>query len=151
MKSGIGVIGTPQPYGALHVAGRTFTAPSSFAVGDVIGVCLDQDYVVPRIVFYRNGRRVRLGNECEKYLRDLARANAWKERRKHIDVGAKLSSDDVPIVNRDYVLVPAVCLYSANRMPDRESKPCVRANFKGPFQFPQSGYEPYGGMPSAGK
>ena len=118
-------------------------------MGDVISVCLDQDHSVPRIFFFRNGRRVRLGDECEKYLRDLARANAWKEQRKHVDVGSQLCSDDVPVVNQDYVLVPAVCLYSSNRMPDREAKPCVRANFKGPFQFPQDGFEPYGGMPTA--
>jgi hypothetical protein len=147
--SSMDTAGLPQPFGAFHVAGRTFTAPSSFAVGDVISVCLDQDHSVPRLFFLRNGRRVRLGDECEKYLRDLARANAWKERRKHVDVGSQLSSDDLPVVNQDYVLVPAVCLYSANRMPDRDAKPCVRANFKGPFQFPQVGFEPYGGMPSA--
>ena len=41
------------------------------------------------------------------------------------------------------------CASGSNRMPDREAKPCVRANFKGPFQFPQDGFEPYGGIPTA--
>ena len=64
-------------FGAFHMAGRTFTAPDTFCEGDVIGVCLDQDHDVPRIMFYRNGRKARLGHECEKFLRELARGNAW--------------------------------------------------------------------------
>jgi|TARA_B110000090_G_C13196061_1_gene375067 hypothetical protein len=123
-------------FGAYHMAGRTFTAPDTFCQGDVIGVCLDQDHSVPRIMFYKNGRKVRLGNECESFLRDLARGNAWKERRKHIDIGARLTSGDIPIVNADYKLVPAVCLFSSNKLTSRAVKPCVRANFKGPFRFP---------------
>ena len=136
-------------FGAFHVAGRTFTAPETFCEGDTIGVTLDQDHDVPRIVFYRNGRKSRLGTECEKYLRELARANAWKEKRKHVDIGSRLSSDDIPIVNFDYKLVPAICLYSANQLYSRDVKPCVRANYKGPFKYPvhSSGIEfaPFGG------
>jgi hypothetical protein len=81
-------------FGAYHTAGRTFTAPDTFCESDIIGVCLDQDHNVPRIMFYKNGRKARLGKECELFLRDLARSNTWKERRKHIDVGSFLNSDD---------------------------------------------------------
>ena len=72
-----------------------------------------------------------------------------KERRKHVDVSARLSCSDIPIVNTDYKLVPAVCLYSSKKITDRETKPCVRANFIGPFRFPvhSNGLEfaPFGG------
>ena len=142
--------GGESGFGAFHMAGRTFTAPETFCQGDTIGVCLDQDHDVPRIMFYRNGRKARLGNECEKFLRELARANAWKERRKHVDVSARLASSDIPIVNADYKLVPAVCLYSSKKITDsRETKPCVRANFIGPFRFPVHShgveFAPFGG------
>ena len=73
-----------------------------------------------------------------------------KERRKHIDIGSRLTSDDVPIVNADYKLVPAVCLYSSNKLTSRDVKPCVRANFNGPFRFQVHShgleYAPFGGV-----
>jgi hypothetical protein len=77
-RSGLGSsVNNDSGFGTFHVAGRTFTAPETFCEGDTIGVCLDQDHEVPRIVFYRNGRKARLGKECEIFLRELARGNAW--------------------------------------------------------------------------
>ena len=70
--SSMDVAGLPQPFGVFHVAGRTFTAPSSFSMGDVISVCLDQDHSVPRFSFPQQSSRAS-GRRVRKYLRDLAR------------------------------------------------------------------------------
>ncbi|KAG9407940.1 hypothetical protein AC1031_021176 [Aphanomyces cochlioides] len=115
--------------GILYINGKQHSGVPCFCRGDVVGCTINQDANEPHVEFYLNGQLA------------IPVQHPSDTKNKHYDdhdrtmpVHSKLS-----IRHANYALFPAVTLFSSNDPNAR-----VRFNFRGHFEFPIPGFDPYG-------
>ncbi|OQS04630.1 hypothetical protein THRCLA_20834 [Thraustotheca clavata] len=113
--------------GVLYYDGKQYSGVPTFQSGDVIACTIDQDAVEPFVEFYLNGQLVIPVHEVKKTSNKTAVDTEWSVSRKLL------------LQSTHYALFPAVTLFSSKNPIAR-----VRFNFRGGFQYPIPGYEPYG-------
>ncbi|OQR86125.1 hypothetical protein ACHHYP_10920 [Achlya hypogyna] len=111
--------------GMLYCNGKQYSGVPTFREGDVIACTIDQDAVEPFVEFYLNGQLV-------VPVQETKRSGG---RESDLPVIAR----KLRLQNANYALFPAATLFSSKDPIAR-----VRFNFRGGFQYPIPGYEPYG-------
>ncbi|EQC39785.1 hypothetical protein SDRG_03210 [Saprolegnia diclina VS20] len=110
--------------GVLYCNGKQYSGVPTFSSGDVVACTIDQDAVEPFVEFYLNGQLV---------IPVVSDGSASPlKKRGEVQQPLRLHSTH-------YALFPAVTLFSSKDPIAR-----VRFNFRGGFQYPIPGYEPYG-------
>ncbi|TMW62329.1 hypothetical protein Poli38472_009822 [Pythium oligandrum] len=119
--------------GMLHANGQSKSGVPCFRAGDVLACTINQDELVPLFRFYLNGVQV---------LPPMAPATSTFTPPASVIPGASSSagSDGIACQNAVYCLFPVLSMYSSRKKPQMRT----RFNFRGNFQYPLPGFEPYG-------
>ncbi|ETW07649.1 hypothetical protein H310_02115 [Aphanomyces invadans] len=116
--------------GMLYINGKQHSGMPCCRQGDVIGCAIDQDATEPFVTFYLNGTLVSVPGPPSSNL------NASGHNNKE---GATHGLKKLLLHSANYALYPAVTLFASHDPTAR-----VRFNFRGHFDFPIPGYDPYG-------
>ncbi|KAF0693582.1 Aste57867_15447 [Aphanomyces stellatus] len=130
-------LSTDAGMGILYINGKQHSGVPCFHRGDVVGCAIDQDATEPFVEFYLNGQLVLPVEVPEPGAAELKHAALLGRQDHHHQVA--VIHRKLLLESANYALVPAVTLFSSHEPNAR-----VRFNFRGNFEFPIRGYDPYG-------